>query len=79
MKRSTRARAQQAIWIMRRAAMQRRNEASLDMLKDSCILKANYKQFAQEKEVFCTEKMKWLVIAKITEVGRESRVYMKSV
>jgi hypothetical protein len=33
MKRSTSARAQQAIWTIRRAAMQRRNEESLDMLK----------------------------------------------
>jgi hypothetical protein len=33
MKRSTSARAQQAIWLIRRAAMQRRNEESLDMLK----------------------------------------------
>jgi hypothetical protein len=79
MKRSTRARAQQAIWIMRRAAMQRRNEASLDMLKDSCILKANYKQFAQEKEVFCTGENEMAGNRKNHRSGARKSVYMKSV
>jgi len=68
-KRSTRAKAQQAICTMRRAAMQNRKEVSLDMLEECLNGMYRKKIGVRRKTCSCSEVIEWLVCSKVTASG----------